>query len=194
MQRISRLNFFTRREMAELPKHLTANEQVIAVLSGFYTSGTAILCVTNKRLIILDKKWVRLSYEDIRFEAISEVHFSQQAFLASARFYIAGRNVAFKSWYRGELRTLVQFVQDKMFESRHGGGATADYNHHIMKNITKGAPALGAQVIAEMPEADVVDARPVQSLYSTVTMPKHVIERVQRYQRAARFVGDLSQN
>ncbi|MBP9738082.1 PH domain-containing protein [Candidatus Saccharibacteria bacterium] len=116
-QRLSRLSYFSRLEVAELPKLLLPGEQVLVLLSGLYSAGTATLCVTSKRLLLIDRKWTRLSYEDIRFSAIIEVQFSQQVFLASVKFYYAGRELHFRSWYKPELRSLVHFVQGRMSSS-----------------------------------------------------------------------------
>ncbi len=187
MQRLSRLSLFSRWEVAELPKLLMPGEHVIAVLSGFYTSGTAILCVTSRRLLLIDKKITRLNYEDMRFEAISDISFSQQAFLASARFYIAGRNIQFRSWYRKELRILVQFVQDRMFEAHRPQGAeTQQYDHHFMnhRQSSQSAPVL----TQALPEAETPLNEPVMKT------PIHLVERVARWQRAARYVGGLSES
>lgn len=132
--RVSRLSFFTKLEMAELPRLLMPGEAVLGVISGFYENGTVLLAVTSRRMLLVDKKWMRLSYEDIRFESINEVNYAQQAFLASASFYIMGRKLVFKSWYRSELRMLVKSVQDKMFEARAHESMKND--HAIQKQKT----------------------------------------------------------
>lgn len=123
---LKRVNFFSGRELAELPKVLISGEQVLAVLSGMYTAGTAILCVTSHRLILIDKKLIRLSLEDIRFESIREIHYSRQPLTASIRLYYAGREMQFRTWHKKELRVLSQLVQQKMFEvsERKTGGAS----------------------------------------------------------------------
>ena len=115
---LCRTNFFSNREMAELPNVLVPGEQVLAVISGMYTAGTAILCVTSRRLLLVDKKMIRLSLEDIRFESIREVHYSHQPFIASIKLYYAGREMQFRTWYKNELRIFSQLVQQKMFEVR----------------------------------------------------------------------------
>ena len=115
---LCRTNFFSNREMAELPNVLVPGEQVLAVISGMYTAGTAILCVTSRRLLLVDKKMIRLSLEDIRFESIREVHYSHQPFIASIKLYYAGREMQFRTWHKNELMIFSQLVQQKMFEVR----------------------------------------------------------------------------
>lgn len=125
-RKLSHLNIFSHWEVAELPRLLMPGEQVLCMISGFYTAGTATLCVTSHRLLLIDKKLIRLNFEDIRFEAIREVSYSRQLLIASVKFYYAGRELQFRSWYRRELRTLAEFVQNKMFEAGQGGGVPAD--------------------------------------------------------------------
>ncbi len=125
-QPVRRVNFFNKLELEELPNVLMSGEEVLGVISGMYTAGTAILCVTTKRLLLIDKKLIRLNFEDIRFEAISEVNYSSQLMLASVQFFFGGRVLKFRSWYRHELRELAQFVQNKMFEARSTRGTYVD--------------------------------------------------------------------
>lgn len=115
---ISKFNIFSSKQLAEIPKMILPNEEVLSVISGFYTAGSAILCVTSKRILLIDKKFIRLNFEDIRFESISEVNYSHQMFVANLKLYYTGRVLEFKTWYKDELRELAQYVQDKMFESR----------------------------------------------------------------------------
>lgn len=166
--RLSCLSFFTRLEMAELPKLLMMNERVLGVISGFSGAGTVLLAVTSNRMLIIDKKWIRLSYEDIRYESINEVTYAQQAFLASAKFYIMGRELMFKSWYKDELRMLVQFVQDKMFETRPVSRAD---NSAAERDLTFAPQQTSQQQVAQVDQ--------------------YLNERIARWRRASRFVDTI---
>jgi hypothetical protein len=119
--KISKFDIFSNQELAELPKLLLPGEKVLSVISGFYAAGMAILCVTSKRLLLIDKKLIRLNFEDIRFESISEVNYSHQLILASLNLYYAGRSLQFRTWYKDALRTQAQFIQGKIFDSRQTG-------------------------------------------------------------------------
>lgn len=179
---LTRTNFFSKREMSELPLLLMPDERVLAVISGFYTAGTAILCVTTHRLLLVDKKMIRLSFEDVRFESIREVNFSQQMIMASVKFIYAGREMQFRSWYRSELRALAQLVQQKMFDIR-------DKSHH--KNSS-----LQDQVIQTAHE-EPTTTEPAQSqaidfYASNETIEKYLTERIARWRRASRFVDTLT--
>lgn len=174
-QALTRINFLSKKEIAELPNLLLADERILAVISGFYTAGTAILCVTSKRLLLVDKKIIRLSIEDIRFESIKEVNYSHQAAVASVRFYYAGRQIEFKSWYKNELRMLSQLVQQKMFEVReklhyrNEAGFTRDEAQEIE------VPKLQPQPYAANPQLE-----------------QYLSERIARWRKATRFVDMLA--
>lgn len=177
-----RINFFNRREMAELPKLLLPDEKLLAIVSGAYTAGTAILCVTSMRMLLVDKKMIRLNFEDVRFDSIREVNYSQQVFMASLRFYYAGREMQFRSWYKKELRELAQLVQEKMFEVRE-------------KKNNQQEP-----VMQQVPVQPLSEAIPLESpaLFrvaapaSTVQREDYLNQRLEKWRQADRFVDKLA--
>lgn len=171
---LTRLNYFSRKEMAELPNLLMPGEEVMAVITGFYTAGTAILCVTSKRLLLVDKKWIRLSYEDVRFESIREINYSHQALMASVKFYFAGREMQFKSWYKNELRMAAQLIQHKMFEVREKLHRTTDESS--LTDIVESS---------ELPE-------PAPQYKQNPDLDEYLRERIARWRRASRFVDTLT--
>lgn len=167
-ERISRVNFLNRREIGELPNLLTEGEQVLGIVGGFYTSGSAILCVTSKRLLLLDKKTIRLNFEDARIESISELNYSHNGFMAVVKVFMAGRELEFRSWYKHELRLLAQFVQHKMAEVR---------------NHTQQFSDLGKQLDTASPAPLQYQANP--------QLEKYLSERIARWRRANRFIDNL---
>lgn len=182
-QIIKRINFFARREMLELPRLLLPGEEVLAVISGVYTAGTAILCITSKRILLVDKKAIRLSFEDVRFEAVKEVTYSQQVFTAALRFFYAGRELQFTSWYRSELRMIAQLVQQKMFEVRE--------KTHV-------APQKETVTVAETLFRDHSGVSQSERQFPSVLNPgsnaqleQYLQERIARWRRASRFVESL---
>lgn len=110
---ISRVNILSYFELNELPKLLLPGEKIEGVISGFYSAGPATICVTNERLLLIDKKFIRLTIEDIRFDSLGEIQYSQQLFLASLKLIFAGQTLQFRSFYRRELRNFIQYVQFK---------------------------------------------------------------------------------
>lgn len=181
-QTLTRLNFFSKREMGELPQLLLPGEKVLAVISGVYTAGTAILCVTSRRLLLVDKKFVRLSFEDIRFDSIREVNFSQQALMASIRFFYAGRDMQFRSWHRRELRMLAQMVQQKMFEVREKLHAKEPSVPLQLKS--EGGDESRQAMHSQFPS--------ILHQQSAAQLDTYLSERLDRWKKATRFVGMLS--
>lgn len=163
---LTRVNFFNKREMTELPNLLMPNERIMAVISGFYTAGTAVLCVTSMRLLLVDKKFIRLSIEDVRFESIKEVNYSHQALMASLKFYYAGREMQFKTWHRNELRMLSQLVQEKMFEVRE-------------------------KLHQKPSEPEIIEDQPVLHYRQDPQLERYLQDRIARWRRASRFVDTL---
>ncbi len=179
VQALTRLSFFSKREMIELPRLLLPDERILVVISGIYTAGTAILCVTSRRILLVDKKLLRSSFEDIRFESIKEVNFSQQALMASIRFFYAGREMQFRSWHKKELRILAQMVQQKMFEAHERLHAkelpviSQPPTEIYKQQIEKGFPSILQQ-------------------QSALQLDTYLSERLDRWKKASRFAGALS--
>jgi hypothetical protein len=188
-QKLSRLNFFSRWEAAELPKLLMLDEQVLGVLSGFYQAGTAILCVTSKRLLLIDKKLLRLNFEDVRFEYINEVNYSHQMFLGSVKFFYGGKTLHFRSWYMRELRTLAQFVQQKMFEF-----SLQNQQQEMRQNQNhdgKYAPTYTGQFAGQTQDESQQHLSQA-SLNTNEQLEKMLQERIARWRRASRFVDTIT--
>lgn len=184
---LSRLNIFSRFELAEIPQLLLPGEEVLCMISGFYTAGTATLCVTSHRLLLIDKKFIRLNFEDIRFEAIREVSYSRQLLMASVKLYYAGRELQFRSWYRRELRTLAEFVQSKMFETRDGG--SPPFGDRTTSDATTTSqrmyPLTALQSSLTEGRLPLMGRRIYQPIWSARS------NRFLRWQRASRFIERL---
>ena len=172
-KRISRLNFLSRREIGEIPKLLMPDEQVLGIVSGFYTTGPATLCVTSKRLLLVDKKLLRLNYEDIRFESIKEVSYSQQSFMASVRFFYAGRTLQFRSWYHRELRAMAQFAQHRMFEVK-------DEQHAEDEGVSR---VVEQALVTQNTQPSPYQVNP--------QLEQYLSQRIARWRQASRFIDNL---
>ena len=175
-KRVSRLNFLSRREVAEIPKLLMPGEQVMGVVSGFYLNGPATLAVTSKRLLLVDKKLLRLSFEDIRYDAIKEVSYSRQSLVASVRFFYAGRTLQFRSWYHRELRAIAQFAQHKIFEVNDEPDKTGLFTQDGSLDVQ----ATNAHSETTLP------------YQHNEALEKYLNERIARWRRASRFIDELN--
>lgn len=65
-----------RSEIRELPTILMDDEQIQQAVNGYYDGGFALICVTNYRVLIVDKKPLALTVEDLRYDMIAEVDFN----------------------------------------------------------------------------------------------------------------------
>lgn len=115
--------FFGRPEVRELAKVLREDETISQAVNGFYEGGFALLCVTNKRLLLIDRKPMFLTLEDIRFDMIAEVDFNYRLLNATVNIYSAYKSLIFTSWNHRKLRLLVDNLQCHVIDIRNQGRA-----------------------------------------------------------------------
>ncbi len=111
-------HFWGRAEKNELKHILVEGEQIKHCLNGRYEGGWAMLCATNRRLLLVDKKPFYLTVEDVRYDMISEVDFSHRLVDATTRICTVNKTVQFTSFKNSELRKLTAYLQDKIMEIR----------------------------------------------------------------------------
>lgn len=110
--------FFGRAEVHELAKILSPGEAIAQALNGYYENGFALLCVTDHRLLLIDRKPLFLTLEDIRFDMVSEVDFNHRLLNAMIRVYTPNKSLVFTSWNHKRLRILVEYLQEQVMKSR----------------------------------------------------------------------------
>ncbi len=108
-------------EIKELQHILTDNEKIIAAVPGRYFAGYALLVATDQRLLLIDKRTLFITLEDIRYDMISETNFSSKLFDATAHIYTLNKQHRFTAIkYKKQLRDLVSYVQRRVMEIRQG--------------------------------------------------------------------------
>lgn len=110
--------FWGRAELRELQRVLMPGEQIQTGVNGRYNGGFAFLCVTDRRLLLIDRKPMYLALEDVRFDMIAEVDYSYRLFDATVRVFTPNKCLSFTSWSQHKLRELVSFAQQKVMEIR----------------------------------------------------------------------------
>ncbi len=115
----SDFRFWGRSEVKELPKILFPDEAIMHALNGRYEKGFALFCATDQRLLLLDKKPLILCFEDMRYEMISEVDYTEQLLSASLSLRTPGRTLKFVSYRIARLRNLTSYIQEKVTYFRH---------------------------------------------------------------------------
>lgn len=113
-----KFRFFGRAEINELEQILVPGETILEVLNGYYTGGFAVLCATNLRLLLIDKKPFILTIEDVRYDKINEIDYHARLLDASAVVHTPSKQLRFTSWRHRDLRSLVSFVQRHIMQLR----------------------------------------------------------------------------
>ncbi len=98
-------------EIEELTRILEPGECLTHVVFGWYNNGFALLCCTEHRVLLIDKKPFYLKLEDLRYDKISEVKFVNRMLDSLVVLSYAGMTLEFKSWNQSAMRKLTDFVQ-----------------------------------------------------------------------------------
>jgi HD-GYP domain-containing protein (c-di-GMP phosphodiesterase class II) len=112
------LPFWVAAEVNQLTKIIVPNETIQHAINGRYEGGIALLCATNLRLLIIDKKPLFLAVEDIRYDMIAEVNFTHQLFDSSIHLSSFSKELWFSSYRKRQLREFTDFIQHKLSEYR----------------------------------------------------------------------------
>jgi hypothetical protein len=110
--------FFSTPEIRELCHILLENEKITKFVSGRYNGGFAILVATQLRLLLIDKKPLYLTVEDIRYDMISEVDIGARMFDATVTVFTVNKKLIFTSVKQRKLRELTAYVQQRVMEMR----------------------------------------------------------------------------
>jgi hypothetical protein len=112
------ISFWQRPEVRELPHILMDGETIQYAVGGRYAGGIAFLCVTNHRLLLVDRKLMFLSLEDIRFDMIVELDYSSQWINGTIHIITPTRKLTFVSRNQDRLRALLRYAQQRVTEIR----------------------------------------------------------------------------
>jgi hypothetical protein len=93
-------------------------ETIAQAVVGRYENGYALLCVTDHRLLLIDKKPMFLTLEDLRFDMISEIDYSSQLFDGTVRIMTPNRKLVFSAWNQARLRNVLNYTQLRVSEIR----------------------------------------------------------------------------
>lgn len=107
-----------RSEIRELSNVLMPEEKIAQAVNGSYEGGFALLCVTNYRVLLIDRKPMLLTIEDVRYDMMSEVDYHNRLLGATVRIFTPMRNLVFSSWSNPRLRKCVNYIQQRVMEIR----------------------------------------------------------------------------
>jgi len=110
-----------RTEIRELSNVLMPEEKIAQAVNGSYEGGFAMLVVTSYRVLLVDRKPMLLTIEDLRYDMIVEVDFHNRLLGATIKIVTPVRHLTFNSWSSTRLRKCVNYVQQRVMEIRHHG-------------------------------------------------------------------------
>lgn len=113
-------------EARELPRILLPGEIIQQAIMGRYTGGFAMLCATDQRLLLIDKKPFYLTIEDIRYDMLSELDYRHQLLDATLHIQTINKQLRFTSWDRKRMEQVSAYVQQRVSELRQHGATPDD--------------------------------------------------------------------
>lgn len=125
--------FWGRSEMLELQHILIPGEQIQVCLNGRYEGGFAMLCATDQRLLLVDKKPLYLTMEDVRYDMVSEVDYSHRLVDATVRVCTPMKTLRFTTWRRIELRKMTNYLQQRVIEIRQRHAFEAQVEQQVLQ-------------------------------------------------------------
>ncbi len=129
-----------RSEIRELSNVLMPEEVIAQAANGSYEGGFALLCVTNYRVLLVDRKPMLLTIEDIRYDMIAEVDYNNRLLGANIHIMTPMRNLAFSSWSIVRLRKCVNYIQQRVMEIRNHGMVAPQFQTQVGTPQLPGVP------------------------------------------------------
>lgn len=111
--------FWGKSELRELCNILLPGETIAMAVNGQYDAGFALLCATDFRVLLIDKKPKYLTLKDIRFDMITELDFSGRMMNSTVRIFTPNKELRFTTTNTARLRKLFTHTQHKVMEIRH---------------------------------------------------------------------------
>lgn len=130
--------FWGRAELRELCEILLPGETIAQAVNGQYEGGFALLCATDFRVLLVDKKPKYLTLKDIRFDMITELDFAGRMLNSTIRIYTPNKELRFTSPSNKRLRKLFTHTQHKVMEIRNHFMIAQFQQQHEIKNTPPG--------------------------------------------------------
>ena len=127
-----------RTEISELPNILMPDEKIFECVNGYYEGGFALLCATNIRLLLIDKKPLKyLTVEDVRFDMINQIDYSHRLLGAHITVSAGIKNLKFTSVNQQRLRKLINHIQNRMAEVKQESISQGETQQLHLENINQ---------------------------------------------------------
>ncbi|GAC1387813.1 MAG: hypothetical protein NVS1B7_2530 [Candidatus Saccharimonadales bacterium] len=132
-----------RGEAREIPQALMEGEALQVALMGRYSGGFAMLIATDQRILLIDKKPLYLTIEDIRYDMVAEVDYRHQLIDATVHICTLNKQLRFTSTRKPELRQLTNFIQVRVSELRQ--------HQQVMNNMMQSPQTAGVSPYNKSP-------------------------------------------
>lgn len=113
-----KLNMWGRGELRELCKVMTETETCVHAVNGWYEGGFALLCATDQRLILVDRKPMFLTLDTISYWMIQEISLNYRLFNSTLLIYTSNKVLMFSSINHYRMREILNYSQQQILESR----------------------------------------------------------------------------
>lgn len=110
--------YWSRAEVKELANVLLPGETVEHCVTGSYEGGFALLAATDQRVLLVDKKPMYLTLEDIRFDMIVEIDYNHRLLNANVFICTPNKSLRFVGYNHARLRAMFHYVQTRVAEIR----------------------------------------------------------------------------
>lgn len=117
-------------EANELPSILMPQEQIKALIHGWYENGFATLVATDLRLLLIDKKLLHLTIEDVRYDMIAEVDYNARLMDSTVAINTLNKQLKFTSMRQRRLRELTTYVQHRVMQLRQHQFTSTQFEEH----------------------------------------------------------------
>lgn len=165
--------FWGRPEVKELTNVLSDDEVVVHAVNGRYDNGFCLLVATDRRLVLIDKKIMFLSMEDIRFDMISELDYCARLLDATLSVTTINKIRRVTALKKIRLRALTTYLQERILELRHVNPAVP--SGFVAAPVTpQYAQQTFAQPLPENTQMVVpVTPLPIQQVYANQVQVQH---------------------
>jgi hypothetical protein len=179
-----RPSIWAKPEINELHNILVPGEHITQLVTGWYNGGFALLCSTDCRVLLIDKKLLFLTLEDVRYDMIAEVMYQYRLLDASLTLTYAAKTLQFKSWNHSKLRQLASYVQLKVMEARQYDQQQQAQAQSLP--FSKGTAAFSPQALVRQQAGSAFEL-PVQAI---ATLPRNPYQSKQPFRRRkiSRFI------
>lgn len=112
-------SMFGRKEIGELPNLIAAEEEIFAIVQGFYNESQGILVGTNKRLLFVDKGLIYgLKVEDFGLDKITSIQYQSGIMFAELIILASGNTAKISQLGKTEARNFADKARQKLSDTK----------------------------------------------------------------------------